>query len=190
MLTTDETERGLRAAIVTVCVAGVRDRNPGAIANGLITLACSYLPDVIERRWGVEFRPWQRLYVEGGMLAHAVGMLGPYDDVWWWDHLTHTVSATILGGIVHVVVRRRGRDPRSLVLGAVGGGGVLWELGEYAVHFLSRRVGLDPLLVSYGPLDSVLDVAFDFLGASLVVGFGDRLLGNFVPDRDRSEGEG
>ncbi|ESP89944.1 hypothetical protein [Candidatus Halobonum tyrrellensis] len=187
MLTTEDTECGLRAALVAVCLAGLRDRNPGAVANGLITLACSYLPGFVERRYDVEFRPWQRLYVEGGMLAHAVGMLGPYDDVPWWDHLTHTLSATMLGGAVHVVARRRGRDPRPLVVGTVAVGGVVWELGEYAVHAASRRVGLDPLLVSYGPLDTALDVVFDLVGASLVVRFGDRLLGNLT-GRDDSAG--
>jgi hypothetical protein len=44
------------------------------------------------------------------MVAHAVGMLGPCDDIWWWDHLTHTVIGTILGEAVHVTARERGSD--------------------------------------------------------------------------------
>jgi hypothetical protein len=110
-------------------------------------------------------------------------MLGPYDDVWWWDHLTHAYSATLLGGIVHVAARRRGSDPRPRVLAAVTVAGVLWELLEYVIHSVSRRLGLEPLLVSYGQYDVVFDIVFDLVGALLTLVFGDALLGNFF-DRD------
>ena len=190
---TDHTERGLRAALVVVCLVGVRDRNPGAVMNGAIALACSYLPGAIERRCGVTFRPWQRLYVESGLITHAVGMLGPYDDVWWWDHVTHAHSASVLGGVVHVLARRRGRDPGPRVLGAVVGGGALWEVGEYAAHAVSRRLGIEPLLVHYGPRDTAVDLLFDLVGASVVVAAGDALLGNFLrggpSDRPESDGD-
>ena len=173
-------ERGIRYAIVAVFIGGVRQRNPGAIVNAGIALAGTALPDRFEHRYGVSFRPWQRLYTESAMLTHACGMLGPYDDVWWWDHLTHAHSATLLGGLVHVIARGQGRDPRPRVLGSVALLGVLWELLEYTVHGLSRQMGLEPLLVHYGPEDTLIDLAFNLLGALLVVAFGDRLLGNLV----------
>lgn len=171
---------GIRSAIVGVGVEGLRRRDPGAVTNALIGFAGTFLPAALERRYGVEFRPWQRVYAQVAMLTHAVGMLGPYDDVWWWDHLTHVHSATLLGGIVHVLSRRRGRDPEPRVLGAVLGGGVLWELVEYAVHAGADRLGFEPLLVSYGKVDTALDLVFDAVGALLVLAFGDRLLGNFL----------
>jgi hypothetical protein len=177
---TSTTERGIRAAIVAVFVVGIRRRNPGAVANAVIALAGTYLPDVVERRYSVEFHPWQRVYSQTAMLTHAIGMLGPYDDVWWWDHLTHTHSATLLGGLVHVVARRRGRDPRPRVLAGIVGLGALWELLEYVIHVVSRRVGLEPVLVSYGRIDTLLDLVFNVLGAFLTLALGDRLLGNLV----------
>ena len=173
-------ERTIQFAIVAVFGEGFRRRNPGAVANALPALALTYLPDAMENRYDVEFQPWQRLYAEVAMLAHAIGMLGPYDDTWWWDHVTHFLSATILGGLVHVAAERRDRDPRAHVLTVVGVGGVVWELLEYAVHAVSERVGIDPLLVSYSRRDTALDLAFNLLGAFLVLAFGDRLLGNFT----------
>lgn len=173
-------ERGIRHAIVGVFVAGIRKRNPGAIVNAVVTLAVTYLPGLVERRYGVEFRPWQRLYAGVAMLAHAVGMLGPYDREGWWDHVTHTMSASILGGVAHAAARRRGRDPRPRVLGLVVVGGVVWELLEYAIHAVSRRLGIEPLLVPYSRYDTALDLVFNLVGALLVLAFGDRLLGNLT----------
>jgi hypothetical protein len=173
-------EHGLRTGIAATFVEGVRRRNPGAVVNAVVALGATYLPTVLEERCAVEFRPWQRVYVATAMLNHAVGMLGPYDDVWWWDHLTHMHSATLLGGLIHVVSRRRDADPRARVLVGVATMGLLWELVEYAIHVASRRVGLEPILVSYGRVDTLLDLLFNLVGAGLVLAFGDSLLGNLV----------
>jgi hypothetical protein len=166
--------------IVAVVVEGVRRRNPGAVVNAVVALGATYLPAALENRCVGEFRPWQRVYVTTAMLTHAVGMLGPYDDVWWWDHLTHTHSATLLGGLIHVVSRRLDVNPRPRVVVGVATAGLLWELVEYVAHVASRRVGLEPVLVSYGAVDTFLDLVFNFVGAGLVLAFGDTLLGNLV----------
>lgn len=156
--------------------------------NALVSFGATYLPRVLEWRYDVELRPWQRLYLNVGMFAHAVGMLGPYDEVWWWDHVTHTYSSTLVGGFVRIRARRRGHDPRPRVLAAVMAAGVLWEVVEYVIHRSSRAVGLEPLLVSYGSEDTLFDLGFDLLGALLVVVFGDRFFSNLERD-DRPESD-
>ncbi|AHG02240.1 hypothetical protein HALLA_20275 (plasmid) [Halostagnicola larsenii XH-48] len=171
-------ERGIRYALLSVFVAGVRRRNPGAVVNAVVAAIGTHLPDFVEWVFDVELRPWQRVYVDTAMITHAVGMLGPYDEVWWWDHLTHAHSATILGSIVFAISRRRGRDPRPRVVAVVACLGVLWELLEYAIHVVARRVGVEPILVTYGPKDTALDLFFDLVGAALVLAFGDRVLAN------------
>ncbi|WP_435174732.1 hypothetical protein [Halorussus sp. AFM4] len=178
-------ERGLRWGIVAVFGEGVRRRNPGAVVNAVFSLAATYVPNAVERVWDVEFRPWQRVYAAVAMLAHAVGMLGPYDDTWWWDHVTHTLSATLFAGVVHAAARRRGRDPRPRVVAVIVVGGVVWELLEYVIHAVSERLGIDPLLVSYSRTDTLLDLCFNLLGAALVLAFGDRLLRNFSRHAER-----
>jgi hypothetical protein len=175
---TRTTERVVRNSLLAVFVVGLRRRDPGTVVNAALALAGTYLPGFVERRYNVAFRPWQRVYTETAMLTHAVGMLGPYEETWWWDHLTHTHSATLLGGLVHTAARRRGRDPRLHALAATVCGGVLWELVEYAVHAVATRLGLEPVLVPYGRRDTLLDLLFDLLGALLVLAFGDSLLRN------------
>lgn len=179
--------RGIRYSLLVVLAAGVRRRNPGAVVNAGVAFAASFLPGVLERRYDVTFRPWQRLYAVAALLTHAVGMLGPYDDVGWWDHLTHVHSASILGAMAHVAARRRGRDPRVVVLVTVTVVGVLWELLEYAIHAIARRFELEPILISYGKRDTVLDLVFNLIGALLVLAFGDRLLRNFSRKTDSSQ---
>lgn len=76
-------QRGVRGAIVAVILAGVRRRNSGAVVNGVLAFVTACIPRLIERRYDVEFRPWQRLYTGTAMLTHAAGMLGLYDDTWW-----------------------------------------------------------------------------------------------------------
>ncbi|WP_339106042.1 hypothetical protein [Haloterrigena salinisoli] len=176
-----EVERGIRYALLVVGLVGIRRRNPGAVVNAVAAAIGTYLPDFAERLYDVELRPWQRVYVDTAMVTHAVGMLGPYDDVEWWDHLTHTHSATILGAVVFAISRRRGRDPGPRVVAVVAGLGVLWELLEYAIHTAADRSGLEPILVTYGRTDTVLDLVFDLVGAVLVVAFGDRVLGDVEP---------
>ncbi|UPW00554.1 hypothetical protein M0R88_00270 [Halorussus gelatinilyticus] len=181
-------ESAIRCGIVTVFGEGVRRRNPGAVVNAVFAFTGTYLPDAVERLFDVEFRAWQRVYAGGAMLAHAVGMLGPYDDTWWWDHVTHTLSTTILAGFVHAAADRRGRDPAPRVFAVVVVAGLFWELLEYVIHAVSRRLGIEPILVSYSAQDTLLDLVFDVLGATLVLVFGDRLLGNFAPDAEPRDG--
>jgi hypothetical protein len=179
-----EAERGIRYGIVAVFLVGLRRRNLGAVVNAGAALVLSYLPGVAERLFDVELQAWQRLYTATALLNHAVGMLGPYEEVWWWDHLTHAHSASVLGGVVHALARRRGRDPRPRVLAVVVGLGVLWELVEYVIHAAFRRVGLEPILVPYGRRDTLFDLLFDLVGALLVLALGDRLLDNFHHDAE------
>jgi uncharacterized protein (DUF486 family) len=176
----EEAERGLRYGILVVFVIGIRRRDPGAVVNAVVALVATYLPGIVEGVYDIEFRPWQRVYVDTVMLLHAVGMLGPYDDRWWWDHLTHTLSSTILGSVTFAVARRCDHNPRPRVVAVVVCVGLLWELVEYAIHVTANRLGFEPLLVSYGKTDTLLDLVFNLVGALLVLLFGDRYLRNFT----------
>lgn len=175
-----DAERGVRVALVAVLVLGVRRRDFGAIANACCGLLASYLPAAIEHRYDVAFQPWQRLYTTSATLTHATGMFGLYDDVWWWDHITHTHTATVLASIVYTHARQTGRDPRTRVIAAVTIAGILWELLEYTIHRTARQADLEPVLIPYGKRDTVLDLCFNLVGAALVLAVGDRLLENFI----------
>jgi hypothetical protein len=192
------TKRGLgrganavaRVATAVALLAGVRRRDPTVVVNGVLSLVFAALPGYLARAYGVRFRPWQRAWISTAGLVHTLGMLGPYDRIWWWDHLAHTLSGVVIAGVADVSVRagaERGdsaatlrRSRASYVAGITLGFGILWECFEYVVHAVADRLGFEPLLVHYGRLDAVADVLFDLLGAALVLGFGRWGLSNVV----------
>ncbi len=180
-------DHALRFGISTVLLVGLDRGNPSAVVNAAVSLATSFVPSVLERRYGLDLQPWQRLWITGAMLLHAIGMLGPYDRTWWWDHVTHTLSASIVGGVAYVVARTRtGSDPSTrkrhsvFVVGVTLGFGVFWEVIEYLIHHFASRAGVEPILVSYGRNDTALDLVFDLVGAGLVVLLGPDALANVV----------
>ncbi|WP_232833826.1 hypothetical protein [Saliphagus sp. LR7] len=183
--------RLLQAGIVAGLAAGIRRRDPSVVVNALLSLAFASLPAHVERWTDVSFRPWQRGWLSLAGLVHTLGMLGPYDHVWWWDDVAHTLSGGVVAGAADVLYRSDA-DGRytdctrpAFIAGVTLGFGVVWEGLEYLVHALGDRIGVEPMLVTYGWRDTLGDLVFDLLGAALVVRFGRVALSNLVGDGDR-----
>lgn len=180
--------RLLQAGIVAGLAAGLRRRDPSVIVNALLSLAFASLPGHAERWTGVRFRPWQRSWLSLAGLVHTLGMLGPYDHLWWWDDLAHTLSGGVVAGAADIVYRsdadgRYTDCSRPTFVAAVTlGFGVVWEVLEYFAHAVGDRIGVEPVLVNYGRRDTAADLGFDLLGAALVVRFGREALSNLVDD--------
>jgi hypothetical protein len=175
----------LQAALVLAIVEGVRRRNVPAVVNGLVALGAALLPALVQAllRTGpgldVTFGPELPLWIAAAGLIHAVGMLGLYDTVWWWDHLAHTVSAALVTALTYaaVLVAARGAPEGPLSpLGVVGITvgfllllAVAWELIEELARHLAERHDVGPLLVVYGPYDWAYDLVFNLVGAGLIL---------------------
>lgn len=175
----------LQAAVVVMLGVAVRDDNGAAVVNALVVLvaavaltALAYLPG-----WGPHVGPALPLWFSLAGVLHTAGMLGPYDTVWWWDHLTHTVSAAMVAAVVYAWVLVRGPASGPVAAGAVTLGitlvvGGTWELVELLARQVGERIDVEPVLVVYGWRDTAFDIAFDVLGALVVVALDLRL---FVP---------
>lgn len=131
-------------------------------------------PPFLRRVFGVRLRPWQTVYVAVPVFLHPMGGLyGWYASVWWFDHLTHAASATLVASVGFTLARayetRRGVHPwfvPAFTIAFVMAAGFVWEVVET----------LTPLLTVYGPNDTFWDYVFDFVGGAIVVALGDRLL--------------
>lgn len=186
--------RVVQACIVGILLEGVRRRDPGVATNGLAGLLFALTPRFLESLYDVPLRPWQRLWISASAMVHSLGMLGPYDRTWWWDHVTHTLTSVVVAGATDVVYRAERRRPggstlpfrsrAATIVGVTLGFGLVWEALEYGSHAVADRLDFQPLLVHYGPQDTAVDLAFDLLGAGLVIWLGDSALSNVPPALD------
>lgn len=169
----------LQAGILAVLAVAVRRGNVAAAVNALGALALALLPTALE--WlgrAVALGPELPLWLAAAGLLHSVGMLGPYDSVWWWDHLTHTLSAALVAALTYAAALvalptlALPADPATVAGVTVGltfGVGILWELVEILARTVGERYDVEPVLVHYGWRDTAADLVFDVVGAALVV---------------------
>ena len=181
------------ASIAVIFYIAVRQRNAPAVVNTGVSFLLVFIPVLVDvlAHWfyGVQvgLTPELPLWIAVAGLFHSYGMLGPYDDISWWDHLTHTLSAALVAALLYagVIV--------ALEYVSVSAGnsliwvtvvlvtllsGVFWELIELLAREFGRKFDLPPILEHYGRRDTVLDLFFDVVGAVLVVVTDLRL---FVP---------
>ena len=174
--------RALQTVLVGLLVLGVYLGELGAVVNAAMALGVTLLPKLLKRDLGVTLDPRLTLYLTVAVLLHAVGMFGAYDDVWWWDHLTLTLSATVVAGVGYTLVRvvEEHSDAVSVppefeflfVLLFTLALGVFWEVLEFFVRITAAHFGVAEILVQYGLEDTLMDLLFDALGAVVVATLG------------------
>jgi hypothetical protein len=170
----------LQVAIAGALLEGVRRRNPAAAVNAAVALAVALLP-ILAFGGVVGLGSPLSLWIGVAGLLHCLGMLGGYESVPWWDHVTHTVSAALVAALLYAALLATDRGPVAtagatvLLTVAVG---ALWELVELVARDVGERFDVEPVLVHYGWRDTAFDLGFDLLGAVVVVVLEIRL---FVP---------
>lgn len=139
-------------------------------------------PAVLARDYDLRLSPGLVFLVALAVFLHAVGIAGPYDSTEWWDHLTHALSAVVVGSIAYATVvaldiHREDLQfpPRFLavfLLATTLGFGVLWEVLEFGAHALGGVVGAKSVLVVYGVSDVTLDLVYNAVGGVIVATVG------------------
>ncbi|QZX99190.1 hypothetical protein [Halobaculum rubrum] len=181
----------LQAGIVLLGLVAVRRADVAAAVNAVFALAVALLPAGLSIAApatvgnAVYATSELSLWLALAGFIHVVGMLGRYETVWWWDHLTHTVSAALLASVVYsgFVVASRSSTGLALQPTGVAGAtigfvfaiGVFWELGELLARDVAEWLDVEPVLVHYGWRDTALDLVFDVVGALIVVAMDVRL---------------
>lgn len=192
----------LQAAIFGLFLVAVRRGNTAAAINALASLVLALLPVVTEFMLqtvftrSVAFGPELAVWLAVAGVLHSLGMLGLYESTWWWDHLTHTVSAALVAALLYAGLLVT--LPEILGRGTVSGSavmavtvlftfaiGVFWELLELVARELGERFDIDPVLIHYGWDDTAADLGFDIVGALIVIGADLRL---FVPLMEQMPG--
>lgn len=168
----------LQGAILLTLVVGVRRRNVAAAVNALVAFAVAVLPLVLGVTAGLAVAPTLSLWLAAAGLLHAVGMLGPYDSVTWWDAVTHFISASFVAALIYAGVLVAVAEAAAATLLLTLSVGLWWELLELVARELGEQFDVEPVLVHYGWRDTLVDLLVDVLGAVVVVAVDLRV---FVP---------
>ena len=172
----------MRMAVAIILGFGIATLNLGIVVNALLALGVTYLPALLRRDWGLRLSPGLTFVVTLAVLLHALGMVGLYEEVWWYDHLTHTLSAMLVAAVGYATTRAIDLHsdavsfpPRFLSLFLLLftlALGVLWEVLEFLARLGAAAIDVEPVLIQYGLEDTILDLVFDTVGAVLVALFG------------------
>lgn len=172
----------MQLILVVILVAGILRGSPGTVVNAGAALGITWLPAVLERDYNIPLDAGLTLWITTAVFLHAVGALGPYRSVWWWDHVTHTLSASIVGGAGYTVVRAfdehstevhvPGEFTFVFVLLFVLAFGVYWEVLEYLLGVVTESFGSAKILTQYGLEDTMMDLVFDAAGGVIVATWG------------------
>jgi len=172
----------MRMAVAIILGFGIATLNLGIVVNAVLALGVTYLPALLRRDWGLRLSPGLTFVVTLAVLLHALGMVGLYEEVWWYDHLTHTLSAMLVAAVGYATTRAIDLHtdavsfpPRFLSLFLLLftlALGVLWEVLEFLARLGAAAIDVEAVLIQYGLEDTILDLVFDTVGAVLVALFG------------------
>jgi len=162
-----------------------------ALALGVgFALGVTLLPALVRREYGYSMDPLLVLWITLSVFLHTIGALGPYAWFGWYDSVTHTVSAVLIGGIGYVVLRTFEEHSGEIdvpdefravfIVVFVVAAGVFWELLEFGSSELAQALGVTRPLKVKGVDDIVTDLLFNTLGGLILAAFGTNYLGGVV----------
>ncbi|MDY6764134.1 MAG: hypothetical protein SV377_00340 [Halobacteria archaeon] len=167
-------------------IVGWVEGRAGLLVNSAMSLAILYLPAILERDYEIYMDTRLTLWITSAVFLHAVGALGVYKQVWWYDHVTHTLSSTVVAGAGYATVRAIDEHTDSVhlprqfifvfILLFVLAFGVLWEVLEFGIGYASQEFGTARILTQYGVEDTMMDLLFNTLGGIIVAVWGTAYL--------------
>ncbi|MGM0590736.1 MAG: hypothetical protein ACQETI_03740 [Halobacteriota archaeon] len=179
----------MQIILIGLIFIGLDRHSLGIVVNASIALGVTYLPAILERDYHIPMDAGLTLWITTAVFLHAVGTVGfPgsdrsfYYSVWWWDHVTHTLSSSIVAAAGYATARAIEEHTDSIrlpprfmfvfILLFVLAFGVFWEVLEFGLGGLSNAIGGERVLTQYGLEDTMLDLLFNTLGGVIVAIWG------------------
>lgn len=186
----------MQIALVGFLFVGLWTLNVGVLVNTLFALGVTFLPGVFEHDYSVPLDAGLVVWITGAVFLHAWGTVGLpgvgsfYANLPWWDHLTHTLSATLVAAVGYSVARALDEHTESIylpdrfmfvfILLFVLAAGVFWEVVEFLIGLAATATGADAVLTQYGLRDSMMDLLFNTMGGVVVALWGSSQLSTVV----------
>ena len=173
--------RLLQAGLLVIAAYGFYRGETGIVVNGLVPLAVTLVPAYLRRDTSISLDTSYVLWLSVAVFVHAVGSLGFYESIPWYDSIAHALSATIVAGTGYAAVKAVDRNsdrtnlPAELqfafILVFVMAFGVFWEIVEFTLGLASQLLGGEAVLAQYGLDDTVTDLLFNQVGGIVVAGW-------------------
>jgi hypothetical protein len=173
--------RGMQAGMVGVAVAGIVTSNFTWVPAAIVALFVTFIPALVRRDLGILLPVELNFLIVLALFLHVVGgFSGFYNNVPWWDHLTHIMSASLVAalGFSAVVTIDKYVDtiylPRPFLMFFIVtfsmAFGVLWELMEFANDQIAGT------MLQYSLDDTMVDLIFDGFGGFFIASLGSYYL--------------
>ncbi|ELZ78505.1 hypothetical protein C455_12498 [Haloferax larsenii JCM 13917] len=189
--------RAMQVTLIGLVFIGLDRGDIGIVVNASVGLGVTYLPAVLERDYRIPMDAGLTLWISSAAFLHALGTVGLpgsetnfYAGIWWWDHLTHALSSSVVAAAGYATVRALDEHtdaiylpPRFMfvfILLFVLAFGVFWEVIEFAVSGVAALAGTGSVLTQYGLDDTLLDLVFDAIGGLIVALWGTAHLSDVV----------
>ena len=174
--------RFMQVALVGVLLYGLWSQRIAVVTNAGLAIGVTFLPVLLERDYEVVIEPGLVLWVTLAVFLHALGTAGLYDAISTWDHLTHTLSATVVAATGYAALRavHLHSDEVNLPPWALFGAllvfmlamSVIWEILEFFVDQGAIRLDMEPILAQHGIDDTIVDMIFNVIGSVIVAVWG------------------
>jgi hypothetical protein len=179
--------RLMQAGMVGVALAGIVTDNLAWVPAAVVSLLVSLIPSLLRRDLNLVLPLELNFWIVLALFLHVVGgFSGFYDNVPGWDHLTHAMSASLIGALGFVVIVSVDKYVESIHLPRQFLGffivmftmamGVLWEIMEFANDSIAGTH------LQYGLTDTMLDLLFDGFAAFVVGIAGAHYLVHVTPE--------
>lgn len=176
----------MQIILVGMLVIGLYTRSPKIMINSGIGLFVSFVPALFERDYSFSLSPFLSLWITSAVFFHALGSFGLYSHLWWWDHFTHSLSASLVAATGYTVIRAIDLHTDDIrlpdrfmfvfILMTVIAFGVVWELFEFSLDIIADFTGTSMPLAQHGLKDTMKDMTFNLAGAVIVAVFGQAQL--------------
>lgn len=179
----------MEVLLIGLLFIGIDRGSVGIIVNTAASLVVVQLPAFLERDYDLAMNPQLVLWITAAAFLHGIGIVGIpgvtrsfYTNIWWWDHLTHSLSASVVAAAGYATVRAvdlhsdeveiPGRYVGVVLLIFVLAFGVLWELLEFAIGVTADLLDTKGILTQYGIEDTLKDLTFNTMGGIIVAVWG------------------
>jgi hypothetical protein len=177
--------RAMQIVLLGMVFIGLDRGDFRIVVNAGVGLAVTYVPALLERDYHIPLDAGLTLWITLAVFLHAVGTTGVpgltrglYDTVWWWDNLTHALSASVVAAAGYATARAIDAHSEAVYLPPrftfvfvvlfVMAFGVLWEVLEFGIGGAAETFGVQQVLIQHGIDDSMTDLLFDAVGAVIV----------------------